>query len=274
MNKNLLISVIIPVYNEEKYLGFCLESLKKQTYKNLEIIVVDDGSTDKSRDTANKYGVRLFEQSHSGPGNARNLGASKANGEILAFLDADMKYDKYYIERLIQPIIAEKTIGTFNKNEYVANSGNIWARCWAINSDLTPDRHSPADIPDEVNIFRAVLKEEFKKAGGFNPNKGYFDDTTISDKLNKKALGVDDAISYHYNPETFAEIFYSARWIGRGLKGNKLKVFLRYSIFNSLRISILKSLSVNAPLEFTIFKITYDFGILCGIFLSFGKKEK
>lgn len=83
------ISVIIPVYNGARYLDQAIESVLAQTYRPIEIIVVDDGSTDESARVAQQFPVRYCFQQHSGPGAARNRGVEQARGEFLAFLDAD-----------------------------------------------------------------------------------------------------------------------------------------------------------------------------------------
>ena len=86
-----LLSVIIPVYNGEKYLAEAIESILAQTYRTVEIIVVDDGSTDRSAMVAKRFldNVQYLYQSNSGCGAARNSGIKKSDGTFLAFLDAD-----------------------------------------------------------------------------------------------------------------------------------------------------------------------------------------
>lgn len=86
-----LISVVIPVYNGERYLGQAIESVLAQAHHSLEIIVVDDGSTDGSATLSQQFGppVRYHYQPNAGLGATRNTGASLARGEFLAFLDAD-----------------------------------------------------------------------------------------------------------------------------------------------------------------------------------------
>src|SRR3990167_8391560 len=124
------VSTIIPAYNEENDIGNCLKSLQAQSYKNNEIIVVDDGSSDDTVNIARKFKTKVLTQSHKGPGSARNLGASVAKGRLLVFVDADMTFNKDFIRDLTKPIREGKTIGTFSKNEMNANKGNIWSRCW------------------------------------------------------------------------------------------------------------------------------------------------
>lgn len=102
-----LISVIVPVYHVQAYLRECLDSLLCQTYKNLEIILVDDGSTDGSGEICDEYGrkdvrVRVIHQKNSGPSAARNVGLDCAQGEYIAFADGDDVVSSVYIERLYQ----------------------------------------------------------------------------------------------------------------------------------------------------------------------------
>lgn len=92
-----LVSVIIPVYNSEKYIGGTIKSILNQTYDNIEIIVIDDGSSDKSADVIkeliNIYGgkkiIKYYYQENSGVSEARNKGIEKANGKYVAFIDSD-----------------------------------------------------------------------------------------------------------------------------------------------------------------------------------------
>ncbi|GHT52294.1 hypothetical protein AGMMS49982_12120 [Bacteroidia bacterium] len=92
--KNMKISVIIPVYNVEKYLRECLESIVNQSYKNLEIIVVDDGSPDNSREIYNEYAahdsrIKIIKQKNGGLSAARNAGIRAATGDWIHFIDSD-----------------------------------------------------------------------------------------------------------------------------------------------------------------------------------------
>lgn len=87
----VLISVVIPAYNAERYLGPAIESILAQPYRPLEIVVVDDGSEDRTAAVALSFGpeVRLLSAAHAGAGAARNRGVAEARGAFLAFLDAD-----------------------------------------------------------------------------------------------------------------------------------------------------------------------------------------
>ncbi len=92
--ESLLVSVVVPVYNVRGYVEKCLESIVRQSYENLEIIVVDDGSTDESGEICDQFAkmdarVRVVHQKNGGLSNARNTGLKKAKGEFVCFIDGD-----------------------------------------------------------------------------------------------------------------------------------------------------------------------------------------
>ena len=108
-----LVSVIIPVYNVAAYLRESLDSVVAQTYKNLEIIIIDDGSTDGSGDICGEYEhdprVKLIHQENRGLSNARNIGLDIVHGEYIAFLDPDDAYHQDFIRLMLDKIQKEKT---------------------------------------------------------------------------------------------------------------------------------------------------------------------
>jgi glycosyltransferase involved in cell wall biosynthesis len=105
-----MISVIIPIYNVEKYLSRCLDSVINQTYSDLEIILIDDGSTDSSRLICDKYAKKdpriiVFHQTNQGPSQARNKGLDIANGEFIGFIDPDDVVSLKYFEILYKTLV-------------------------------------------------------------------------------------------------------------------------------------------------------------------------
>jgi glycosyltransferase involved in cell wall biosynthesis len=98
-----LVSCIIPVWNCEKYLSDAIDSILGQTYRPIELIVVDDGSTDRTPDVIARYGdkLRTVRQSNAGPGAARNSGIALAQGPYIAFLDADDLWHQNKLERQV-----------------------------------------------------------------------------------------------------------------------------------------------------------------------------
>jgi glycosyltransferase involved in cell wall biosynthesis len=222
---NKLVSIIIPVYNEEKDIPFCLGSLKGQSYKNIEIIIVDDGSTDNTLNEVKKFkGIRIIKGQHKGPGFSRNLGAKNARGDILIFIDADMTFSKNYIKNLISPIYNDKSIiGTTHDYEVVENTFNIWSRCWGR------IRVSKEEAKD-VKVFRAIRKSVFLKLRGFDPKYGYADDQTFWFRDKIKPLVAKNTTCYHKNPETLKAVYKQSRWIGASLDN----LFIRIPILKFL----------------------------------------
>ncbi len=111
MNNQPLISVVVPVYNVAAYLAQCLKSIAVQTYRNLEILVVDDGSTDKSGRIADEWALHdnrfvVVHQPNGGPAEARNAALDIAKGDYVAFIDSDDLVLENYVERLLETLIA------------------------------------------------------------------------------------------------------------------------------------------------------------------------
>lgn len=105
-------SIVIPVYNTEKFLKKCLDSVFNQTFKDFEVIVVNDGSTDNSKDIINEYMDRIIyiEKENEGLSSARNDGISASKGEYLLFLDSDDYYENNFLYELSKKINSEEII--------------------------------------------------------------------------------------------------------------------------------------------------------------------
>ncbi len=277
------ISIIIPAYNEREDLSKCIESLGFQTETDFEIIVVDDGSTDRTLDILKNLKATLpnfyfGKQNHKGAGSARNYGVSLSRGRILVFVDADMTFDKDFLKNLIKPIESGLSKGTFSKEELVSNWENIWARCWNINEGWQEKRRHPENFPDHQPVFRSILRSEFEKVGGFTPG-GYDDDWSLSKKLGYEAVNAKGVTFFHRNPSSLSEIFRHAMWVGK--RKYKMEIIgsfyalLRASLPVSFIIGIYKAVKSKTP-QFLIFKIVYDLGIFIGIvkFLFTGNSSK
>lgn len=106
MNKNYKVTIIVPVYNVEQYIEKCVESILRQNYKNIEIILVDDGSTDLSGDICDAYGkkdtrVKVIHKSNGGLSSARNTGLKIASGEYISYVDSDDYVEESFIRELL-----------------------------------------------------------------------------------------------------------------------------------------------------------------------------
>ena len=105
MNKK--ISVIVPVYNAEKYISRCVDSILSQNSVDFELLLVDDGSSDDSLKICKRYEkmdnrVRVFSQGNSGPSSARNLGLERATGEYITFVDSDDWIEGGFFQKILE----------------------------------------------------------------------------------------------------------------------------------------------------------------------------
>lgn len=260
-------SAILAVYNASETVTAAIETLLTQSIP-LEIIVVDDGSTDATFSKLKKFQkIKVITQNHSGPALARNLGARHANTPILLFVDSDMTFDKNYVKELIAPILRSDNIGTYTVEERVKNWDNVWARCWNIQEGWENEKRFAPNPPKYGTDFRAILKSEFDRVGGFD-NIGYTDTWSLFNKLKARPLRTH-AICYHANPSNLMAAFRQSRWAAkRPYKFGTLGIIfalLRASLPISLIVGLIKSLSYPTP-QFLIFKIVYDLGRFVGIF--------
>ncbi len=257
-----LVSVVIAAYQEGRYIEACLRSLLEQTYPRLEIVLVDDGSTDGTVDIAKRFPIRLLRQSHLGAGVARNLGARESAGDVLVFLDGDMVFPRPFIERLVEPILDGEATGTFTKEIMVANPHRRWARAHMLGRELPPDCHFPPDFPDRWENFRAIKRSAFERVGGFD-GVGHGEDVTIGRKLGEDAVAAPGTVCWHFEPDTLRDIFVSARWLGRGerLRETGRRTSLRP--WRLARTALSVAVANRRPSLF-VYRLVWDTGILFG----------
>lgn len=125
----VLISVIVPIYNVVEWLPRCVNSIRRQTYRNIEIILVDDGSTDNSGAMAEKFAmedrrVRVFHKENGGVSTARNLGIEKARGEYIGFVDSDDYIEPQMYERLLSVALQENFLMVQASRDEIDEQGN------------------------------------------------------------------------------------------------------------------------------------------------------
>ena len=165
---NPLVSVIIPVKNGGSTIGACLGSIKRSYYKNIEIIVVNDHSTDNTVAIVRSFNCIVLEPKNgSGANNARNFGASQATGEILVFMDSDIVVERETIlgivetleERYIDAVVGIYT-AKHRHESFVSQYKNLWVRYSYIKS--------PPAIDWLFGSISGIRKEAFEKLGGFN----------------------------------------------------------------------------------------------------------
>ncbi len=198
IQENPKVSVIIPVYNTEKYLRECLDSVVNQTLKDIEIICVDDGSTDSSPEILREYAekdsrIKVFSQEKSNAGAARNVGLSMATGYYLAFLDSDDYYDRTMLERMsdcARDSAVDVVVCRFKA--YYEDTGALKNIDWSVKKRLLPEK--------KFFTFRDIEQDCFQSILGFN-----------WDKLIKRSLVEENAIRFQSQPVYNDALFtYSA----------------------------------------------------------------
>jgi len=102
-----IVSIVLPIYNAEKYIDKTIQAVEKQTVEGWELLIIDDGSTDSSMQLLTKYTIRnsrirIFSQPNSGPSSARNLGIKNATGKYITFIDADDRIEPFYLKSLLK----------------------------------------------------------------------------------------------------------------------------------------------------------------------------
>ena len=163
--KDAIVSCIVPVYNGERYLAESIDSILAQTYRPVEVIVVDDGSTDRSGEVARSYGepVRCVRQANAGPAAALNRGIEEASGELLAFLAADDLWAKDKLGRQIDVLASNPELGLC-----VTHIQNFWVKELEEEAKQFAGHRIAQPIPGYLCVTMLAWSEVFRQVGIFN----------------------------------------------------------------------------------------------------------
>ena len=194
-----LISIILPTYNTAKYLLKCINSIFNQSYRNIELICIDDGSDDDSMDLLNKYAeedkrISILIQDHKGGGAARNLGLQHASGDYVVFLDSDDFFEPIMLEHALNKMLkADADICVFGVKNYNDTTGESSIASYGLRTGYLPQKEvfSWRDIPDFIfNVFQNwpwnkmfrrdfLLKNELHFQEIYRTNDLYFTTTAL-----------------------------------------------------------------------------------------------
>ncbi len=191
--KRPLASVVITTKNEEKNIVRLLESIRSQSYKNVEVIVVDNNSSDDTKRVAKKYTKSVF---NFGPERSaqRNYGAKKAKGEYLLFLDADMKLSESVVEAGLNMFKSDSKLGALTiKEESVAKT--FWEKVKAFERSFY--NLSGDEITDAARFFKRSV---FEKIGGYDEAITGPEDWDITENVKTIGykVGHEETLIYHY----------------------------------------------------------------------------
>jgi cellulose synthase/poly-beta-1,6-N-acetylglucosamine synthase-like glycosyltransferase len=231
-----MVTVIVPCYDEEVVLKASLESLAQQTYRNFEILVVDDGSNDNTYLIAknmefSEKGKRLIAltKPNQGKAEALNYGIAKAKGELILAVDADSRLSADAIELMVA-YFDDPKVGAVAGSVYVTNQNTMWTKLQALEyiQGLNLVRNGQAFlklvniIPGPIGMFR---KDAIIEAGGYQ-NDTYAEDCDLTLNLISQGYKIDyeiDAVSYTEAPEDLMDLLKQRyRWT-RGILQSILK---------------------------------------------------
>lgn len=168
------LSVIIPVFNSDKYLNECLESVFKQSYKNMEVIIINDGSTDESEIIIKKYQkkykdkIKYISIANHGQAYARNLGLKEAIGDIITFLDSDDYINPFMYEKMISTMEKEQTdlviCDILTEEEFTKNKKNI--NCTTFDNIFNSycsmcNKIFKKEILENINFIEGIWYEDY-----------------------------------------------------------------------------------------------------------------
>ena len=201
----IIYSVIVPAYNADRTISKCLSSLTNQSISQdaYEVIVVDDGSTDKTPDIIRQFQVRYLFQENSGPATARNKGAEEAKGEIILFTDSDCVPQSNWIEEMTKPFDDPEVIAV--KGGYRTEQRSLTARFAQIEFEERFEMLKKAGSIDMVDTYSASFRRSvFLSLGGFDQSfpVANNEDTDFSYKMSNaghKMIFNPDAVVSHLN---------------------------------------------------------------------------
>jgi cellulose synthase/poly-beta-1,6-N-acetylglucosamine synthase-like glycosyltransferase len=223
---NYKVTIIVPAYNEEKIIDKSIPSLLKQTYQNIEILVVDDGSKDQTYLKAKKYefqsdnkSLKVLTKPNGGKANAINYGIQHSNGELIMVVDADSKLQPNAVE-LMAKYFSDPEIAAVAGSVYVSNQKNLWTKLQALEyiEGLNMVRNGQAFlkmvniIPGPIGMFRKSALYDV----GLYDDDTFAEDCDVTLKLISKGYKIDfesDAVAYTEAPDRLLDLIKQRyRW--------------------------------------------------------------
>jgi glycosyltransferase involved in cell wall biosynthesis len=273
------ISVIIPVKNEEDKIERCLEAVFNQTAQLFEVIVVDGHSTDKTVEKARKFPVKVIYEDYGTVGGARQVGVENANGDFIAFTDADCIPERNWIENLVKKFdddIVGVGGGTMNIGK------GLWEKtiALALNSFLGSANSVQDRVFKEKRFVKSISgcnsmyrKEDLKNIGGFNVALSINEETDLNRRLTElgKLLYIPNAIVLHNQNRNMRDFAKRNYLFGYSRGKNRLWDLQVIPPIIGLITLVLLFVSLKA---FLFLLLLYAFVLLCFDFKIFIKVRK
>lgn len=200
---NPLVSIIITTKNEGKVINRLLKSIYIQNYKNIEVILIDNGSSDSTLKIAKKYPLKIYS---FGPerSSQRNFGAKISKGNYLLFLDADMRLSKGVIQDCIKIIESDNRIGALNIPE-ISKATNFWERVKAFERSFYNKNGDP--VTDAARLFR---RRVFLKSGGYDESLTGPEDWDLPETIRTLGYKIERSRMVIYHQERISSLYFLA----------------------------------------------------------------
>jgi glycosyltransferase involved in cell wall biosynthesis len=179
-----LVSVVVPTINSERFFEQFSKSIRQQTYRNIEVIVIDNYSTDRTKEVAKKHGARVLLVK-SERAKAKNRGANEANGKYLLFLDSDMELQSRVVEECVETMETDATQGGLTIPER-----SIGSSFWVKVRNFERGFYSKT----EVESARFFKKNLVLLVGGFDEEIQFYEESTLPQKIEALHLNVKQSV--------------------------------------------------------------------------------
>jgi glycosyltransferase involved in cell wall biosynthesis len=267
------VSIIIPAYNEGKNVERLLISIKKQTFKGIEIVVVDDGSKDNTVAVARRYTQKIFPREHLERSIQRNFGAKQTKGEFLFFLDADMELAPNVVSDCVETIQKDNKIGGIIIPEE-SKAETFWEKVKAFERSFYNDNGD--QTTDAARFFR---REAFEKVGGYDETITGPEDWDLPESVKRVGYKIGRIKSKIIHHERISNLFslvkkkyYYALKSHKYLKKQNISVFSPKTIYflrpvfykNPRKLILNPILSVSMFIMFSFELIGGGLGYLVG----------
>lgn len=206
-NLNVLVSVIIPVYNVEKYLDRCVESVVNQTYKNIEIILVNDGSPDACPKKCDEWGSRdkrivVVHKQNGGLSSARNAGIDICKGKYICFVDSDDFVKDTYVEKMLKKAVETDADIVMTNIATIDDSGDVRVVQEMSLDKFAYERHPKYFIQDnpqvKAYVVRNLYKADLVKENKFDEGVKLMEDMCFSIKILTKTKNIQYINDWYY----------------------------------------------------------------------------
>lgn len=236
MDKNL-VSVVIPTYNASNFLIRAIQSVVNQTYKNWELIIVDDGSTDHTRQIVEEFQkkdsrIKYFFQNNKGQGAARNLGIKIANGAYIAFLDSDDEFYENKLERVMSYFVKDKNIAFIYSDASIIGDNLYQKRRSEVVTPYSGKIYIKLLFNNFITTSTVVVKKEVLK------NCGLFDESDLLRNFEDYDLWLRIAKKYkiEYIPEVLTKYYFVPKMTSWKKKQRAYKAMI-YIYYKNLKIA-------------------------------------